>query len=149
VLKTHLTQRYGAKFLLEDMTIQDYGVTYDELEPYYNQFEYLCGTSGTAGNLQGKIQPFGNSFEGARSRPYPTPAMKQPYGPIAWAEAAKEIWVISHSRSHPGIYRRHTQTPTASPWVPAHAVASASRSAAPTTRRPARKRRLLWRPGTD
>ena len=35
------------------MTIQDWGVTYDELEPHYDRFEYLCGTSGTAGNLKG------------------------------------------------------------------------------------------------
>ena len=27
------------------MTIQDWGVTYDELEPHYDAFEYLCGTS--------------------------------------------------------------------------------------------------------
>ena len=26
----------------------DGGVTYDELEPLYDRFEYLCGTSGTA-----------------------------------------------------------------------------------------------------
>ncbi|MBV8121298.1 MAG: GMC family oxidoreductase [Alphaproteobacteria bacterium] len=91
VLKTQLTQRYGAKFLPPDMTIQDYGVTYDELEPYYDKFEYLCGTSGTAGNLRGQKQPFGNPFEGPRSRPYPTPAQKQPYGPVLWAEAAKEM----------------------------------------------------------
>ena len=37
-----------------DMTIQDWGVTYDELEPHFDRFEYLCGTSGTAGNLEGK-----------------------------------------------------------------------------------------------
>jgi gluconate 2-dehydrogenase alpha chain len=91
VLKTHLTQRYGAKFLPEDMTIQDWGVTYDELEPHYDTFEYLCGTSGTAGNLKGQIQPFGNPFEGPRSRPYPTPAQKQPYGMMLWAEAAKAM----------------------------------------------------------
>ena len=45
VLKTHLTERYGASFLPEDMTIQDWGITYDELEPFYDRFEYLCGTS--------------------------------------------------------------------------------------------------------
>ena len=33
-------------FCPEDMTIQDWGVTYDDLEPHYDQFEYLCGTSG-------------------------------------------------------------------------------------------------------
>ena len=47
-------QRYGANFLPEDMTIQDWGVTYDDLEPHYDAFEYLCGTSGTAGNMQGQ-----------------------------------------------------------------------------------------------
>jgi gluconate 2-dehydrogenase alpha chain len=45
VLRTHLTQRYGASFLPQDMTIQDWDVTYDELEPHYDRFQYLCGTS--------------------------------------------------------------------------------------------------------
>src|SRR4029079_12575957 len=91
VLRTHLTQRYGAGFLPEDMTIQDWGLTYDELEPFYDKFEYLCGTSGQAGNLKGAIQAGGNPFEGPRSRPYPTPPMKQGYGHTLWAEAAKEL----------------------------------------------------------
>jgi gluconate 2-dehydrogenase alpha chain len=89
--RTHLTQRYGEKFLPEDMTIQDWGVTYDDLEPHYDDFEYLCGTSGTAGNLQGKVQDGGNPFEGTRSRPYPTPAQKQGYGHTLFAEAAKQL----------------------------------------------------------
>jgi gluconate 2-dehydrogenase alpha chain len=42
-MKTQLTERYGEKFLPSDMTIQDWGITYDELEPYYEKFEYLCG----------------------------------------------------------------------------------------------------------
>jgi gluconate 2-dehydrogenase alpha chain len=91
VTKTHLTQRYGANFLPADMTIQDWGVTYEELEPHYDTFEYLCGTSGTAGNINGKIQPGGNPFEGARSRPYPTPAQKQGYGHTLFAKAATEL----------------------------------------------------------
>jgi len=91
VLRTHLTQRYGAKFLPQDMTIQDWGITYQELEPYYDKFEYLCGTSGQAGNLQGKKQDGGNPFEGPRSRPYPTPPQKQPYGPMLFAEAAQQL----------------------------------------------------------
>src|SRR5690242_8047773 len=91
VLKTHLTQRYGAAFLPADMTIQDWGVTYDDLEPHYDAFEYLCGTCGTAGNLNGQIQPGGNPFEGARSRPYPNPAQKQGFGHTLWAKAAAEL----------------------------------------------------------
>ncbi len=91
VARSHLTQRYGEKFLPEDMTIQDWGVTYDDLEPHYDQFEYLCGTSGAAGNLNGTIKEGGNPFEGQRSRPYPTPAMKQGYGHALFAEAAKQL----------------------------------------------------------
>jgi len=91
VARSHLTQRYGEKFLPEDMTIQDWSVTYDDLEPHYDQFEYLCGTSGTAGNINGTIKEGGNPFEGQRSRPYPTPAMKQGYGHALFAEAAKQL----------------------------------------------------------
>jgi gluconate 2-dehydrogenase alpha chain len=89
--RSSLVQRYGAKFLPEDMTIQDWGIGYDELEPHYDRFEYLCGTSGTAGNLKGTIQDGGNPFEGARSRPYPTPAQKQPYSHTLFAEAARQL----------------------------------------------------------
>jgi len=91
VLRTHLTQRYGARFLPSDMTIQDWGVTFDELEPYYDRFEYLCGTSGTAGNLKGKIQEGGNPFEGPRSRPYPNPAQQQPFSHALFGKAAREL----------------------------------------------------------
>jgi len=90
-LRSHLTQRYGASFLPEDMTIQDWGITYDDLEPHYDRFEYLCGTSGTAGNIKGVIQDGGNPFEGARSRPYPTPAQKQGYGHTLFADAARQL----------------------------------------------------------
>ena len=91
VLKSHLTQRYGASFLPTDMTIQDWGITWDDIEPHYDAFEYLCGTSGAAGNLGGKIQDSGNPFEGSRSRPYPTPAMKQGFGHALFAEGAKKL----------------------------------------------------------
>src|SRR5246127_4686905 len=90
-MKTHLIERYGEKFLPADMTIQDWGISYDELEPYYDKFEYLCGTSGKAGNIKGQIQAGGNPFEGSRSREYPTPGQKQPYGPTLFAHAAKEM----------------------------------------------------------
>jgi gluconate 2-dehydrogenase alpha chain len=90
MLKSHLTQRYGEKFLPEDMTIQDWGVTYADLEPHYDKFEYLCGTSGFASNLKGVKREGGNPFEAPRSRDYPTPPQKQPYGPVLWAKAATE-----------------------------------------------------------
>src|SRR4051794_6687105 len=58
--RSHLEQRYGAGFLPQDTTIQDWGISYDELEPYYNQFEKTMGISGKAGNLKGQIQEGGN-----------------------------------------------------------------------------------------
>jgi gluconate 2-dehydrogenase alpha chain len=91
VLRSHLTQRYGARFLPADMTIQDWGVTYAELEPHYDRFEYLCGTCGQAGNLQGKILEGGNPFEGPRSRPYPNPAQQQPFSHTLFAQAARQL----------------------------------------------------------
>jgi gluconate 2-dehydrogenase alpha chain len=84
--KTHNEQRYGP--LAADMTVQDWAITYEELEPYYDQFEYLCGISGKAGNLKGVKQEGGNPFEGARSRDYPNPPMEMVYAPALFREAA-------------------------------------------------------------
>ncbi len=89
-LRSHLTERYGAASLPSDMTIQDWDVSYDELEPHYDRFEYLCGTAGQAGNIAGKIQRGGNPFEGKRARGYPTPPMQQPYAPTLFADAARD-----------------------------------------------------------
>lgn len=89
VAQSHNTERYGA--LAEEMTIQDWGVTYDDLEPHYDTFEYLCGISGTAGNLKGEKRPGGNPFEGPRSRDYPNPPMEMVYGPTLFGQAAEEV----------------------------------------------------------
>jgi gluconate 2-dehydrogenase alpha chain len=70
-----VVERYGKKMIPEGMTIQDWGITYEEMEPYYNTFEYMAGISGKAGNLNGKIIAGGNPFEGPRSHEYPTPPM--------------------------------------------------------------------------
>ena len=72
------------------MTIQDWPVSYDELEPYYDRFEKLCGTSGKAGNIRGEKQAGGNPFEGWRSAEYPTPPLKQGLGATLFAEAARK-----------------------------------------------------------
>jgi gluconate 2-dehydrogenase alpha chain len=89
-LRSHLEQRYGKDMLPQDMTIQDWPVTYDELEPYYDRFEKLCGTSGKAGNLKGQIAQGGNPFEGWRSSEYPTPPMRPTYAQVLFADAARK-----------------------------------------------------------
>jgi gluconate 2-dehydrogenase alpha chain len=74
-LRTHIEQRYGKRFIPADMTIQDYPVSFEELEPHFDHFEKVCGVSGIAGNLRGQIKPGGNPFEGPRSDEFPTPPM--------------------------------------------------------------------------
>jgi len=68
---TSTVDRYGASVIPAGMSIQDWGITYDELEPYYDKFEYMAGIAGKAGNLNGKIIAGGNVFEGPRSREFP------------------------------------------------------------------------------
>jgi gluconate 2-dehydrogenase alpha chain len=89
--RTHLEQRYGKNFLPADATIQDWPVTYDELEPYYTQFDKMFGIAGKAGNLNGQIQAGGNPFEGPRSEEYPQPPNKIAYGPTLFQQACEQI----------------------------------------------------------
>jgi gluconate 2-dehydrogenase alpha chain len=89
-VRTRITERYGKSFIPEDMTIQDYNVSYDELEPFFDKFEQLNGASGLAGNLNGKSLNGGNPYEGRRSRPYPTPPVPDTYPATLFAKAARE-----------------------------------------------------------
>src|SRR6185312_10123234 len=98
--RSHNLERYGADVVnAYDMTVQDYPVSYEELEPYYDRFDYLCGVSGKAGNLGGQLQPGGNPFEGPRSRNYPNPPLNMPYGPSLFAKAAAGLGY--HPFPHP------------------------------------------------
>jgi gluconate 2-dehydrogenase alpha chain len=90
-LRSHYEQRYGKAFIPDGMTIQDFGVSYDELEPYFTQFEEVAGISGKAGNLNGNIVAGGNRYESWRSKEYPTPALKDVYGAQLFARAAREL----------------------------------------------------------
>ncbi|MGY3038785.1 gluconate 2-dehydrogenase alpha chain [Rhodanobacter sp. TND4EL1] len=89
-IRTHTEQRYGKNFIPANMNLQDWGVTYDELEPHYDRFEYLCGVSGQAGNIGGQIQPGGNPFEGARQRGYPLPPLTRSASTTLFEKAARE-----------------------------------------------------------
>lgn len=90
-IRSHTIERYGKGAIPDSMTIQDWGVSYEDLEQHYDRFEYLCGISGTAGNLNGKIQPGGNPFEGPRKREYPNPAMTMTLPPTLFAKAAEAV----------------------------------------------------------
>src|SRR3954465_12883721 len=74
-IRSRYEERYGKKYIPEDMTIQDWGISYAELEPYYDKFERVAAVFGKAGNLGGKIQPGGNPFEAPRAHEYPLPPL--------------------------------------------------------------------------
>lgn len=90
-LFSRTVEKYGAKRLPADHSIQDWGVTYDEMEPYYARAERMLGISGKAGNIKGKKIEGGNIFEGWRSAEYPTPPTKIPYFSALFGDAAKSL----------------------------------------------------------
>lgn len=110
IYKTHIEQRYGKKVVDPDLRIQDWGVTYEELEPYYDKFEYLIGAGGKAGNLNGKIEPGGNPLEAPRSREYPNPPMKEQYAGALFRKAALELGYHPFIQPSANMTRAYTNT---------------------------------------
>src|SRR5688572_1043830 len=70
------TRRYGAARLPKGSTVEDWPFGYEELEPYYDKVEHEIGVSGQAGNVKGRIDARGNTFEGPRQRAYPMPPLR-------------------------------------------------------------------------
>jgi len=88
-IRSMYEERYGKNFIPADMTVQDWGITYAELEPYYDKFEYTAAVSGKAGNIGGQIQPGGNPFEAPRAREYPLPPLTPILASEMFTRAAK------------------------------------------------------------
>jgi gluconate 2-dehydrogenase alpha chain len=107
-VRTLYEERYGKSFIPEDMTIQDWGITYAEIEPYYDRFERTAGVSGKAGNLLGKIQPGGNPFEGPRSREYPLPPLNRSLAADFFEAAAKDAGYHPFPRPTANASRAYT-----------------------------------------
>ncbi|KQL46677.1 GMC family oxidoreductase [Brevibacillus choshinensis] len=78
-IRSKTIERYGEKKIPDGMTIQDWGITYDQLEPYFDKFERMAGISGEENPLGGK-----------RSQPYPTPPMKMTPSMKMFQEASKK-----------------------------------------------------------
>jgi gluconate 2-dehydrogenase alpha chain len=81
-IHTRTTGRYGASRLPENHSVQDWGIKWDEIEPWYTKAEQLLGCSGTAG---------ADRFEGKRSAGFPVQALKTPYFPSLFEEAAHKL----------------------------------------------------------
>ncbi len=89
-VRSNVEQRYGKSFIPENMTIQDFPVTFEELEPHLDFFEYVCGTSGKAGVINGQKIEGGNPYEGSRSREFPLPPNPNYLGGELFYKAARE-----------------------------------------------------------
>ena len=75
--RSETIRRYGTNALPKGTTVEDWPLTYEDLEPFYDAVEYEIGVSGRAGNVLGKIDPRGNVFEGRRKREYPMPPLRE------------------------------------------------------------------------
>ena len=78
-IKTQTVNKYGAD-KVKDLQVQDWGITYDELEPYYDKYEKTAGIGGEE-----------NPFAGKRSNPYPNPPMKDTPLTERFKKAAKNL----------------------------------------------------------
>ena len=92
---TETRRRYGASRIPKGATVEDWPFGLEELEPYYDKVEYEVGVSGQAGNINGKIDPKGNVFEGPRKRGYPMP-------PLRWTSYLEKMAEVARSLNwHP------------------------------------------------
>ena len=73
---SEVKKRYGASYLPKGSTLEDWPLSYEDLEPFYDTVEHEVGVCGTAGNLKGLLDPAGNVYEGPRQREYPMPPLR-------------------------------------------------------------------------
>ena len=90
-LASHLREKHGAGRLPPNLAVQDWGLTYDDLEPYYWRAEQMMGVAGKAGNLRGEKIAGGNIFEGPRSHEYPVPPHKNSHLMTMFRETALSL----------------------------------------------------------
>jgi gluconate 2-dehydrogenase alpha chain len=90
-LRSHYEEKYGKNFIPKGMTIQDHGVTYEELEPHFDFAEKVFGTSGEAYKVNGKVVGKGNVFAPDRSNDFPLPALQNVYSAELFSKAAESV----------------------------------------------------------
>ncbi|MFT9025722.1 GMC family oxidoreductase [Acetobacter indonesiensis] len=107
-LRSHVIERYGRNFIPEGMNLQDYGVTYEELEPFFDRAEKVFGTSGQAYTVGGKVVGKGNPFAPDRSDDFPLPPLRDVYTAHLFRKAATEAGF--HPYAMPAANASHPYT---------------------------------------
>jgi gluconate 2-dehydrogenase alpha chain len=124
-VRTTLEELYGPERLAylraDGANIQDWPVSYDEFEPFYEKVEYYVGVGGWPGNIQGDIRPVnpeeGNPFEAPRQRDYPFRPLRDNATDITFREGALEL----------GLDPFHVPTAiTTEPWTSEYGVERAA-----------------------
>jgi gluconate 2-dehydrogenase alpha chain len=105
---TRTKEKYGAKRLPENHAMQDWGITYDDLEPHYTRVDRLLGLCGKAGNLRGQKAEGGNPFEGRRSEEYPNPPTKHGYYASLFRETCTGLGYHPYPMPSAGLSRTYT-----------------------------------------
>ncbi|HEV8217436.1 MAG TPA: GMC family oxidoreductase [Gemmatimonadaceae bacterium] len=95
-MRSTLVEKHGRNGLSPDLAVQDWGITYDDLEPHYWRAEQMMGVGGKAGNLRGTIVNGGNPFEGPRQHEYPLPPLKKSQFAALVHEGAEKIGLHPH-----------------------------------------------------
>ncbi|EZH65304.1 GMC family oxidoreductase [Bacillaceae bacterium JMAK1] len=96
-IRTHTIDRYGEDKIEEGITLQDWGITYDELEPYYTKWEKTAGISGE----QNDMTPW-------MSEEYPTPPMKETPAIRLFKDAASDLGLHPHQRPSANLSENYT-----------------------------------------
>ena len=96
-VKSALEERYGrsgrlAHLRADHAALEDWPITYDEVEPFYEKVEYALGIGGWPGNLGGRIRPVhpheGNPYEAPRKRDFPYRPLRDNATDLVFREGA-------------------------------------------------------------
>ncbi|MGA8540962.1 MAG: GMC family oxidoreductase [Terriglobales bacterium] len=90
-VRSETLRRYGPSAIPQGSTVEDWPLSYEELEPYYDKVEYAIGVSGKAGNIRGTIDQAGNVFESPRQREFPMPPLRSAGLADKMAAAARHL----------------------------------------------------------
>jgi len=96
-IRSKTIERYGESKIPEGMQIRDWGITYDELEPYYAKWEQTAGISG-------EPDPLGDE----RSNEYPNPPMLSSPAIDLFKESTKEMGLHPYQMASGNMSQNYT-----------------------------------------